>query len=406
MDSAKDDSTNSLLPINTVNLLFSFAAIMPFVIIPLYARSLGATLFQASLIIGIYWGVQSVTLVFMGSLADIMGRRKPFLIFSLLGTGIMFILISFVDIPVVLILLMGAFGFISAAFVPCIRGLVSEISSKTEKGKNLGLLNTATSFGWAIGSFLSGLITALFNFAMTFYVGCVLAVLAAALTIIFLREVRTDIVKDIDFRKVLVALKNRFIPRSGESTYLKEKGLNWLYFSVYLRYCAYWGSFALLTIFFATIVTTFWIGILLGVSMGLQGFLMTPVGKFSDKIGRKPFITFGLVGTSIVLSLYALSHDLYLLIVAQILNAFVFASISTGGSAFVADVSPKLKYNEAMGYLSSSITFGAVSGTILSGILAEFFGLRAMFAVLAILPVIGLVIVLSRVNETVISSSS
>ena len=333
-----------------------------------------------------------------------MGKRKPFIIMSMIGSAAVFLVIPFIGAPLPLLLLMAVLGFISAGFTPCIMGLVSEISTKAEKGKNLGLLNTTTSIGWALGSLLSGSITDLFNFAVAFYIGCFLAVLAVVLTIFSLRETKSGGDKERDFGKIVVALKNRFLPRSGESSYLKEKGLKWFYVTAFLRYSAYWGSFALLTIFFATLVTTTWIGILLMINMGLQSFLMTPIGKFSDKYaGRKPIILFGLVGTSIVLSLYALSYSLYLLIIAQTLNAFVFACIYTGGSAFVADISPPLKQNEAMGYLNSSITFGAVTGTIIAGIMAEIFGLRTMFFILAILPILGAIIVLLKVQETISS---
>ncbi len=85
----------------------------------------------------------------------------------------------------------------------------------------------------------------------------------------------------------------------------------------------------------------------------------------------------------------------------QLFLAVVFASIYTGGSAFVSDIAPKFKHNEAMGYLNSSITVGAVAGTILAGILAELFGLREMFWILAILPLLGTVIVILKVHETV-----
>jgi MFS family permease len=383
--------------------MFSFSVILPFVIIPLYAVSLGATLFQTSLIIGIFWGTQSVTTVIMGALSDILGKRKPFIIFSLFGAAVIFLFISFISLPVVLILLMGLFGFVTAAFSPCVMGAVSELSSEAERGKSLGILNTSTSLGWAIGSVLSGLITDIFSFLITFYVGCFLAILAGILTLIFFKEIKIDRTKDRDFRTIFTTLKNQFLPGSGESTYLKQNGLNWFLVSMFLRYSAYWGSIALLTIFFATLVSTSWIGILLGINMGLQGFLMAPIGKLSDKIGRKPLITFGLIGTSIVLVLYAIAYDLYLLIATQLLLAVVFASIYTGGSAFVSDVTPKFKHNEAMGFLNSSITVGAVTGTILAGILAELFGLREMFWILAILPLLGTVIVLRKVRETIIS---
>ena len=404
MNSANNDSTHSFLPINIVNWLFSTATIIPFVIIPLYAVSVGASLFQASLIAGVFFGVNAVTVVIMGSLSDIIGRRKPFIIFSLFGSAAIFILISFVALPVTLILLMGLFGFIAAGFSPCVMGMVSEYSKPREKGKNLGYLNSGTSLGWAVGSFSSGTITELYSFATTFYFGCMLAVIAAVITLIFLRETKKDITTDRNLKKIIIALRNRFIPKSGESAYLKEKGLSWFYLSLFFRYSAYWGSFALLSIFFATIVSTTWVGILIAINLGISALIMTPVGKLSDIKGRKLIIMFGLIGTSIVLVLYATSYNLYLLIVAQVLNAFVFASIYTGGSAFVSDVAPALKHNEAMGFLNSSITFGAVTGTIIAGIMAEIFGLRTMFFILAILPIIGAVIVLSKVSETISSS--
>ena len=404
MNSANNDSTHSFLPINIVNWLFSTATIIPFVIIPLYAVSVGASLFQASLIAGVFFGVNAVTVVIMGSLSDIIGRRKPFIIFSLFGSAAIFILISFVALPVTLILLMGLFGFIAAGFSPCVMGMVSEYSKPREKGKNLGYLNSGTSLGWAVGSFSSGTITELYSFATTFYFGCMLAVIAAVITLIFLRETKKDITTDRNLKKIIIALRNRFIPKSGESAYLKEKGLSWFYLSLFFRYSAYWGSFALLSIFFATIVSTTWVGILIAINLGISALIMTPVGKLSDIKGRKTIIMFGLLGTSIVLVLYATSYDLILLIVAQVLNAFVFASIYTGGSAFVSDVAPALKHNEAMGFLNSAITFGAVTGTLIAGIMAEIFGLRTMFLVLAILPLIGAVIVLSKVSETISSS--
>ena len=405
MNSANNDKANWMLPINVVNWLFNTVTIIPFVIIPLYATTvLGASLFQASIIAGTFFGVNAVTAVIMGSLSDIIGKRKPFIIFSLFGSAVIFILISFIALPVILILVMGLFGFIAAGFNPCVMGMVSEYSKPQEKGKNLGYLNSGTSLGWAVGSFSSGTITEHFSFAMTFYFGCMLAVLAAVLTIIFLRETKTDIVKERNFSKIIIALRNRFIPKSGESTYLKEKGLRWFYISLFFRYSAYWGSFALLSIFFATIVSTTWVGILIAINLGISALIMSPVGKFSDMKGRKIIIMFGLIGTSIVLVMYATSYSLILLIIAQILNAFVFASIYTGGSAFVSDVAPSDSHNEAMGYLNSAITFGAVTGTLIAGIMAEIFGLRIMFLILAILPIIGAVIVLSKVSETISSS--
>jgi MFS family permease len=375
---------------------------IPIIIVPLYATSLGANLFQASILVGVFYGVNSIAAVIIGSLSDIMGRRQPFLISSSIGTAVVFLLIAFTEIPMLLILMMGLFGVITASFLPCMMGLISEISSQAEKGRNMGLLNTSTSLGWAGGSFLGGIIAQQFSFQITFYSGCVIAVIAAALTIFALKETKTTTdTADRNFREVVVALKNRFLPSSGESSYLKENGLSWFYLIIFLRYTAYLGSFSLLPIFFATIASTFWAGMLVAIYMSVSGILMTPIGNFSDKFGRKPIVIFGLIGTSIALVLYAIANSLLLLIITQLFYSLVFASIYTGGSAFVSDVAPESKHNEAMGYLNSSITFGAVVGAIIAGILAEMFGLRFMFLILSIFPVFGAAVVLFRIQETV-----
>jgi len=352
--------------------------------------------------------MNSATTVIMGSLADILGTRKPFLVLSLIGSAVALFIIPFISIPVYLILLMGIFGVIISAYPPNMLGLVSEISAKTEKGKNMGILNTSISLGWALGSFFSGLVQDLFNFAMSFYVGSAFVVIAAILTLVFLKETKKDVITDRSLKTIWDTLKIRIFPGccGEEITYLKKNGLNWLFASIFTRYFAYWGVLALVTVFFSTLVPIIWIGILIGLNNGLQAVTMAPIGKLSDRIGRKPIIYLGLLGTSAVLVLYAIANGLLILIIAQILLSFAFAGIFTGESAFVADIAPEFKHNEIMGFLSFTLGFSSLLGSLFAGILAEMLGLRPMFLILAILPVIGSLIVLLKVQETVTSKNS
>ncbi len=153
------------------------------------------------------------------------------------------------------------------------------------------------------------------------------------------------------------------------------------------------------------LVPIVWVGILIGLNNGLQAVTMTPIGKLSDRIGRKPIIHLGLLGTSLVLVLYAIANGLFILIIAQIILSFAFAGIFTGESAFVADIAPEFKHNEIMGFLSFTLGFASLLGSLFAGIVAEFWGLRIMFMILAILPVIGSAIVFLKVKETVTRSN-
>jgi MFS family permease len=405
---AQNDSKRAFITINTTGFFFSYATIIPSVILPLYALSIGATLFQISLILGVFFGMNSATTVIMGSLSDILGTRKPFFLFSLIGSAIALCVIPFIAIPVFLILLMGLFGVIISAYPPNMFGLVSEISAKTEKGKNMGILNTSISLGWALGAFFSGLIEELFGFALSFFVGCAFAVIAVIIILVFLKETKKDIITDRSLKTIWYKLKRRIIPGccGEEISYLKKNGLNWLFVSVFTRYFAYWGVLALVTVFFSTLVPVVWVGVLIGLNNGLQAVTMTPIGKLSDTIGRKPIIHLGLLGTSLVLVLYAIANGLFILIIAQISLSFAFAGIFTGESAFVADIAPEFKHNEIMGFLSFTLGFASLLGSLSAGIVAEFLGLRIMFMLFAILPVIGSLIVFLKVQETVTSSRS
>ena len=77
---------------------------------------------------------------------------------------------------------------------------------------------------------------------------------------------------------------------------------------------------------------------LLGTSFSLMQFLFSPIwGRWSDRIGRKPIILVGLLGSCLSYLALALATSLALLFVARIIGGIAGANIPTA-QAYIADV--------------------------------------------------------------------
>ena len=79
------------------------------------------------------------------------------------------------------------------------------------------------------------------------------------------------------------------------------------------------------------------VGLITG-SYPLMQFLFSPfLGSLSDKIGRRPFILWGLAGYSVTMFLFSISGSLLFLYVFRLLAGLFSAAFLTASSAYIAD---------------------------------------------------------------------
>lgn len=113
------------------------------------------------------------------------------------------------------------------------------------------------------------------------------------------------------------------------------------------------------------------LGLLFTSFSGMQ-FLFAPMwGRLSDRLGRRPVLIGGLVGTAVSYVIFANAHDLTTLFVSRLLAGFFGANISAA-QAYIADVTPPAKRAHGMGLLGAAFGLGFTFGPPVGGILSTY----------------------------------
>jgi len=132
------------------------------------------------------------------------------------------------------------------------------------------------------------------------------------------------------------------------------------------------------------------IGIALG-SYGLsQGLLQIPFGLLSDRFGRKPIITIGLILFAIGSLMGAFTTSIYGMIFARIIQGT--GAIGSVLIALLADLTTDQQRTKAMAVIGITIGFSFTLALILSPILTNSFGLAGVFYLTTILAILGLLL--------------
>ena len=132
------------------------------------------------------------------------------------------------------------------------------------------------------------------------------------------------------------------------------------------------------------------IGIALG-SYGLsQGLLQIPFGLLSDRFGRKPIITIGLILFAIGSILGAFTTSIYGMIFARIIQGT--GAIGSVLIALLADLTTDEQRTKSMAVIGITIGFSFTLAMILSPILTNSYGLAGIFYLTTILAILGLLI--------------
>jgi len=110
---------------------------------------------------------------------------------------------------------------------------------------------------------------------------------------------------------------------------------------------------------------------LLGTSYSLMQFAFSPIwGRWSDKIGRRPIILVGLLGSCLSYVTMALAGSLVLLFAARIIGGIAGANIPTA-QAYIADITTPEDRARGMGLMGTAFGLGFIFGPAIGGLLSR-----------------------------------
>lgn len=124
------------------------------------------------------------------------------------------------------------------------------------------------------------------------------------------------------------------------------------------------------------------IGILV-TSFSLLQLLVSPLwGALSDRIGRRPVLLLGLVGSTASYLLFGVAHGFWTLLASRVIAGSMGATVGVA-QAYVADITPPERRAQSLGILGAAFALGFILGPALGGVLYSYSHSAAGFAAAA-----------------------
>ena len=363
-------------------------AVIP--VIPLYAKDLGASVALAGFVVGLR-GLGTMGFdIPAGFLVTKVGERGAMVLATLVLTLVAVGAALSPGVPsfAVLVTLMGASW---AVWLLARLSFVTDVAPAAQRGRALSLLGGSNRMGMFVGPFLGGFIADSFGLASAFYVQAALSAAACVVLFFVVREHGNTRPESHDG-----AVYQRFgrVVRENRHVFLTA-GLATMAIgtlrSARQAVIPLWGDHLGLS--------AGEIGVIVGISNGLDMTLFYPVGVVMDRWGRKwvgvPCLLFMAAGLIVL----PLSDTFGTLLAASFLSSFGNGLGSGIVMTLGADFSPAIGRGEFLGVWRLVGDVGTAGGPALVGAVSAFATLGVASIVTGGVGLVGAVVMLLLVAE-------
>lgn len=337
--------------------------------------------FYVSLMVAITAVVSTFTAIIMGSLQDIRGKRKSFIIWAFIAWAFacaVFPLAEFLK-PINVFLAVGAailadcvMSFFGAtAYDSAYNAFIIDITTVDNRAKAVSINEIMTLFGtlvvYGITGFLLEAGLSYFNYFL---------IMAAATG--FIGLLGGLVMKDSPSLKPLQVSFKQHIKSTFDRQHIKENKDCFLVLGgIAIQATSFSIFFPFIVIYLEHEIglTGLWPSLLMFIALFISVVLSIPVGMFVDKIGRKKVAITSIILESISLVAFAYSRDLILLIITGVLWVFFMMTWHISSQAWAGDLYPSTKAGQFNGYfLIVNVLIAMVIGSPIGGLLSRRYG--------------------------------
>lgn len=336
-----------------------------FILIPLYVAKLPSRLLHLpepvmiAILIAVYGFVNAGLQPVVGGLADRMDRRKPLIQVGLAVTGLatLSFLIAAQFSHLLLVRVVQGLGV--AMTIPASMAVMATATQQATRGGSMGVYSSMRMVGFAIGPVLGGFLFVNFGFEVPIYVAVGFVFLAAAMVQLWVHEVPAAVSSGEE--------------RSGAifDRQVLSGGILWLGFATFLMA----NSFSMMTTlqneFNARLgQSTLAFGVAFSATAAARLVTQIPLGRVSDRIGRKPLIVWGLIFLAPATALLGLSQTTAQLTAFRALQGVASAAVAAPAFALAADLARVGGEGRQMSVITTGFFAGLAVGPLMAGALA------------------------------------
>jgi MFS family permease len=365
-----------------------------FIALPLYVAKLSSPWFpfpepvRVGILLALYGLISAALQPVMGAVSDHLGKRKPLILAGLLVMGLgtlgFMAAVRFTD----LLLLRALQGVGVALTIPASMALMAAGSLKETRGGSMGIYTTGRMSGFALGPLIGGFLQARYGFDAAFVAGGAFIFVAVLLVQLWVREPPAP--------RPAVSRPFKLFDRSLLTPGIAGTALATLLMA---------GSFSMMTTLEKQFndklhQTAFGFSVAFSALMVSRLLFQLPLGRLSDRVGRKPLIVGGLLLMAPVTALLGVVTSTFQLTAARLIQGVAAAAVAAPAFALAGDLSVGGGEGRQMSLITSGFGLGIATGPLLAGVLAvSSFELPFLVAALLLLGGAGAVQVL--VTETV-----
>ncbi len=383
-----------LFAICIVSFIYLFDNLMVHPVLPIYAKSIGATVFMVGLIMGVYSVTNCIGNITWGRLSDVKGRRLP-LVIGFLVSGVVVLLYSTTFKPADLLVLRLIHGFFSGALGPCTLTLMTDLAPPERRGTYMGVYGASISLSATISPALAGILSTKYG-PSAVWLTIFIAFLTAALIIVTLiPETHRKVHKD--FRE---SLNSTSTLKISIRSILKRRNVVISIWGIFAWYWVLGTIVTLFTLYLSNLYETGFISVdprmAFGMLMSIYGiavlFLNYPMGRISDIIGRKIPLICGYIMVSVGLFLLTVNSIAVMVVAWIALLAISHALVWPSITALLMDELLPFERGIGAGFFELFLTLGTAIGMPIMGLLGGMLGFACGIRFAAILPISALLL--------------